>query len=340
MSMPNQIDTYVEKRFMPRVVDIVTTHDPFFERLWAKKEVKVGGTGTRVPLRYGENTNVGTYQPHGDFRKVVPETKTHCNMGWANYYANVLLSRLQALQAKGEAALLTTLVKDQIEEGELAMRGRITNDIVHDGSTYTWPPLQGEAVTPIEGLQKVLTQDNSYGGIDASTEMITNGVKLWNCYRLVGPTGATTYGNLYLSTHAAYLPMLLRQAIGEVTDGVDGPTLGIMPQHLYDALWRCAFDKAEAGSMEKTKIGKLGYTAIEFEGIPFIVNKHMPLGKIWLLNERYLILHVLAGAALTWTGFNQTQGDSKMGQILLSMALLCSNRNKQAEIYDLSDNRS
>ena len=338
MAMPSQIDTYVEKRFMPKVVDIVTTHDPFFERLWTKKETKVGGSGTRVPLRYGENTNVGTYKPHGDFRKVVPETKTHCNMGWANYYANILLSRLEALQAKGEAALLTTLVKDQIEEGELALRGRITKDIVHDGSIYVWPALQGEVVTPIEGLGKILVQDNTYGGINASTEMITNGVKLWNCYRKNG--NDTTYAHLYDTSQAAYLPMLLRETFGEITDGVDGPTIGIMPQHLYDALWRCSYDKAEAGSMEKTKIGKLGYTAIEFEGIPFIVNKHMPLDKIWVLNERYFILHVLAGAALTWTGFNQTQGDSKMGQILLSMALLCSNRNKQGEIYGLSDNRS
>lgn len=339
MAMPTQLDTYVGRRFIPKVVDLVTTHDPLFERLWPKKVVQVGGQGARQPLRYGKNTNVGTYRPHGDFRKVVPETKSYCEMDWANYYVNVLLSNLEKLMAVGEDANLLTLVKDQLEDGTLALQSRIHSDIVGDGAAYTWPVGEaGETVNPIEGLEKVLTKDNTYGGINASTEMITDGVYLWNPYRKNG--NDTTYAHLYDTSSAAYLPMLLRETFGEITDGADGPTIGIMPQHIWDALWRCTYDKSEALSMQKVALGKLGYTAIQFEKVPFIVNKNMPLDEVWVLNERYLTLRALSGAVMSWSGFNQQSGDTKMGQVLLSMALLCSNRQRQGAIYGLSDNRS
>jgi len=333
MAIPTQISTYVENYFIPKFVDVVTTFDPLFERLWKAKKTQTGGTGVDQPLHYGQSGNVGTYKAHGTYRREVTDTRTYASFSWKHYYANVLVSRVQGLMAKGKSANITTLIKDQIEDGELALKDRLHYDIVGNGAAYAWPNRDSELLEPIEGLKKILTVDNTYGGIDASSDLLVNGIYLWNPQEING--NDTTYANLYTKGQNGYLPQLLQKMFTKLTNGSDRPTLVIMPEVIFNGLWQCSYDKAEASKFRETTIGSLGFQALEFERVPCIMNKNMTLGEFYVINESYLHLWALAGAALNWTGFDRTDGDDDMGQILLSMAMTCSNRRRQGRVYGL-----
>ena len=336
MAIPTQIETFVDRKFIPKLVDNVTHFDYLFERLWKNRIPEDGGRGIEQPLKYGENGNVGTYQPHGDFMKNVPEVVTYAYFNWTNYYANILASRIEGLMDKGSAAKMLNMIKVQIESGDLSLRNRLGYDLVGDGKPYTWPAKGGQLLTPMQGLKKIMTADNTYGGIDASAEVV-NGIKWWNpdleaCAAYNG--GANKWDHLYTAGNAIFLPELLRKRIGSITDGADQPSIGIMPQNLWNALWMCYHNHSEQHITE-VAVGVMGFKALNFDGIDFVVNKkHMP-GEISILNETYLDLHTLSGASLDWTGFNRTAGDSDMGQVLLTCAMTCSNRQKQGGITGL-----
>jgi hypothetical protein len=177
------------------------------------------------------------------------------------------------------------------------------------------------------GLAAVLRDDNTYGGIDRTATVAVDGYdgSFWKAqvFANAGVDRALTWN-------------LLNQATMRVTRGGKEKEVVILVS--YDV-----FDKIVALAVEKHRITNpsnnkalLGFTNIDFNGVPVVVEPTLTDNDIRFVNLKYFQLRTMKERDFYMTPFKEAQNnDSSVKQLLLGGNFICTKSNAMGIIKDI-----
>jgi hypothetical protein len=304
MALTSEISAITQDLFLPKLVDQVFNSNALFQRM-KKKNYRLidGGTQIVQPLAYATTTSAGRYSGVDTLLVSNNDQFTSASFDWAQYYANITISRLDELKNSGKSAIVN-YVKSKVEMAEKTLSNIMGTDLFSDGSTTNSFP----------GLALVCAATGTYGGIAKGS------YSWWQ-----GSKDTTTT----VLTMAA-----LQGGYGDVSIDNDKPTVGITTQDLFDSYY-ALLQPAQRFANAETANG--GFTNLMFNGIPMIVDSHQASGDLMFLNEKYLELVAHSNENFRFEPFvkpvNQNVSTAK---IYWAGTLVCSNCRMQKWFSALS----
>jgi len=253
----DQISAITQKKFIPKLYDNVFDSNPLLQRAKKKFYERVdGGTSIMVPLNYAQASAGSWYQGAETLSLVDNDVISAAEYQWKQIYKSIVVTRIDELKNSGDAAILK-FVKQKVQITE--------KSIMDDMGTGLWNA--GTDAKAIGGLRLILSASNTVGGISQSSN------SWWQAQ--VDSTSTTMNLNVM-------------QAIdNRCTIGNDGPTALFGGRTVYNNYYALLQPQQR---FQDSETAKGGFTALMFNGKPFIVDSHAPSGYVTFLNENYVHL--------------------------------------------------
>lgn len=254
----DQLSAITLRKIMPKLVDNIFDSNPKLQRAKKKYYTKVdGGTSISQPLGYAQVSSSGWYSGAETLNTTDNDVMTAAEYSWKQIYANITLNRMDELKNMGDSAKLN-LVKQKTQIAEKTIMDQLGTGLYNAG---TDPKAIG-------GLRLWLSTSSTVGGISQSSYS-------WWQPQLDTSTTTTTIGAL--------------QAIhNRCTIGNDGPDVAYTTRTLYNSLY-ALYQPQQRFTDGETAKG--GFSSIMFNGIPVIVDSHVPASHFIFCNEDYEYLY-------------------------------------------------
>ncbi len=302
--------------YLPGLIDLFFNSNALWIRLTSKERVILdGGDQIRQPILY-DQFNGGSYAGLDTFDITRRPTKTVMQFDWSQYWTNLTVDGRTLIKTAGAGSRILDLVEAEMETCRLTLANLIGTDIFLDGT--------GNANKAITGLVAGIddgTNVASYGGITRDTSV----------------QGTSVKGNLN-TTGGALSVSLVNSAMGSATIQPHRPDLIIVPQALWDRFWeRVQPQQREPAGPGFDDLGRVGFTAINFNGAAVVVDSHVASGNAWLLNTDFIKLVIHRDRDFQFTGFQKPPGqDALVGQILWAGQLIVQAPRLQNRMTGLS----
>jgi hypothetical protein len=284
MAVPNsnfdQITAITNDYFMPTLPDLVFDANPVLQRLHAKGTTPQGGAAIRQPVLY-QFTVDGAYFDYEKGSTAAEDQVTAAEFPWKLYRQRVVISEPEMNRNDGPEAVFR-LLKAKMDGAGTAIREAIADDM--------YLPANGDSVRGVNSLDNLLG-DGTYpstptisGGIDKSTYTFWRGE-------------ANDYTSGSGSTRAN-----LEALWFDIVDGSIMPDLVVSnPDSLQIYQQEATVVAAQNIQSERRFIGPggkmdAGFTAWEFQGMPWVIDRHCPVDStsnratVYLLNTNFLDL--------------------------------------------------
>lgn len=315
----NEINSISRRFIMPTLYDNIYASNPTFFRLNAmNKKIVQGGTQFEIPLVYTRMAAGGAYTGY-DLLDVSPsDTVKNAAFDWRQYYVPVSVSGLDLIRADHPDAVVNFLSfyfeNAQTEMAELLGAG-------------VWNTDTSSGHKNIDGIPYAVdnTGGVTYGGLLRSSNT------WWQA------TLDTTSGS---ASSVAITLLNLQTMFGTLTSGGRHPTIIISTQAGYNKYWNLntaaqAFPVQPAGTDEQ--LAQSGFTNLLFNGVPWLVDSHVPANNIFMLNEDYMYLLVNPRADLELKEFREpVQQDAMTALLLWAGNLIFSNVARQGKFTAVS----
>lgn len=289
------------EKYIPRVEDNIFTSKPLLYALttFGNVETLDGGTSIVRPLMYSETQNQGSYSGSDTFLTEEDEGHTAAQYNWKQYYGTIKLKNIDLAKNSGAPAVLR-IVENEVKRVELSIAEGLDEMFFGDAT--------GNGGKDWNGLQNLVDNDNTVGGIDS----VTN--SWWQSSVTTSAGAQTDFDDL----RAKYLA---------VSEGNDFPTNIFTTETLY-----AAYDKlftANQRFLDPTMANQ-GFEAIMFHGAPISFDRNCPSGFVYLLNFKYFYLSKLGGNWFSQSDWLEpVNQDVRIKKILLYGELNISNRKRQ-----------
>lgn len=294
MALTAEISALTQKYLIPKLVDNIFDSNAALQR--AKKrgwyDTIDGGTQITQPLAYAVATSAGRYSGSQTLLTDDNQSFTDAIWDWKQYYASINITRLDELKNAGKSAIVNHL-KAKVQMAEKTLKNVLGTDLFSDGTT----------TNSFEGFKMICAITGTHGTIAKGT------YSWWQA-------------NLD-STTTAVAPSSVQALIGDCTVDADRPTVIFTTQDVFDDLW-AAIQPQQRFADEDTL--KAGFINLIFNGIPVIVDSHVPSGYLFTINENYIQLLAHKDENFRFTGFRQpTNQNVKVAQIFWTGAMTSSN---------------
>jgi hypothetical protein len=314
----NTINSISRRFLMPSLFDNVYNSNAMFFRLNAlNKKIVQGGIQFEVPLIFQRWSNGGFYTGY-DLLDVTPaDTVKNGAWDWRQAEVAISVSGLDLIRADHPDAVVN-LLSFQFENAQMEIA-----EILGAG---VWSTDTNPGHKSIDGIPYAVdnTGTVTYGGLLRSANTF------WQS------TLDTTSG----SASTATLTLLnLQTMFGTLTVGGRHPTIIISTQAGYNKYWNLntpsqSFPVQPAGHDEQ--LAQSGFTNLLFNGVPWLVDSHVPANNIFMLNEDYWYLLVNPRADLELKEFREpVNQDAMTAFILWAGNLLCTNVARQGKFTNV-----
>lgn len=250
----DNVNSVTEKKWLPKVVDNIFFGTPLLMTLRQQGTRVDGGERIVQPLVYGEGPG-GPFQGAEPLDTSTAQQITAATFNWKHYYASASILRMEELQNSGAPAFAKLLsVKMQIMEE--TMLHHLSQGIFSDGSTNP------KAIT---GLRAMVADDTTYGGIDKTVE---------------------TWWQSQVDSGTATLTLAaIRTQLGLATRGRNTPNMLIGTQAQYNRIYN---EMQPQQRFANQTMLNAGFTSLQVESRPFVVDWHVPTGWCFMLNTNYI----------------------------------------------------
>ena len=304
-----------------------------------------GGERIRVPLMYGKNDTIKSYEGYDVIDTTPQDGITTAFYEWKEIAGTISISRKEERQNSGEAAKLA-LLQNKIRQAEMSMREAISSQIVLGTveSAEFVPGNSGKDLNPLGYfLRKDCTADPTSGG---NVGNLAASNAWWRAKNAtLGSTGSQT-GNdfaLNVSTYAGYL-VALRRLYNYCSRGSGGsPDIALFDQGSYE-IYENALDQKVRYT--NTKLADRGFDNIKLRGATCVWDELVPDvdtgtaditgGTVFMLNSNFYHLIIDSETDVVTTPFvipeNQT---AKTAKILFMGNTAMSNLRKQGVGYEI-----
>ena len=299
----DRLITATMEKYLPTLEDNVFTSKPLSYAITTFGNVVTldGGTQINVRLMYAGTGNQGSYAKGDTFLTDEDEGTTVAVYNWKQYYTVVRLAEIDIAKNSGASAV-GRIVEEELQRAEMSASESFDEMFFGDGT--------GNGSKDFNGLQNLIDNDNTLGGINASAA----GNDFWQS-NVTASAGALTFA-------------LLRTPYLTVSEGNDFPTNGMTTQALYGAL-----DSLFTSNQRFVDpvMANQGFEVLLFHGTPVSFDRNAPAGFFYWLNMKYITLFKLGGNWFRMSDWLEPANqDIRIKKIVSYGELAISNRKRQA----------
>jgi len=282
-------------------------------------QIKPGGVSIQRQLDYQQNSTFQYYSGYETLDISATDTLTSANYDWKQAAVNVTISGLEKRQNSGEAQIID-LVTSRTRNAMSTMSNNINVGLYSDGT--------GSAGKQIGGLQLIVADDpttGTVGGINAADNAFWRNVVY----------DATTDGGSAAS--ASNIISYMNATYNQLTRGTDKPDLIVADQNYYN-FYQQSLQSIQRINVQEGAVARMassGFAALDYLGVPVILDNDIPANHMYFLNTDYLFFDVHEEANFTPGEMERPiNQDAMVMPILFQGNLTCSNRSLQGVLKD------
>lgn len=266
-----RIQTTVQTKYLPKVVDTVLNSNVFFQRV-VRAAKQWQGRKLEVPFKYAKNSTGGSFSGFDTLSTNATDNRAKMEFFPKFYNMTVALpgDELSVAESAGEQEILN-LMKLTIQSD--------TEDAADDLGTMFYADGTGNSSKDLLGLAAL---------VDDGGTVATIGGQSRSTYSTLQSTVTASGGTLTLAK--------LDTLWSAVTSGNQKPTLGLTTEtifNLYGQLLRPQERiNKEVGLMKGMKSGT-GFTSLSYNGMPIVADEKCTSGVLFFLNEDFIDFYAL-----------------------------------------------
>ena len=272
----DQISAITDAYYMPKFPELVFDKNIIMSRLWRKGSKISSGEFFKQPVMY-QATKGGAYSPYEVFDVSAEDQVTAARFDLKYYEVPITVSRDEILKNDGPEGV------KKLMDAKMKLAGMRMSDLI---ATDLWSITSTDSSKEISSIPHMvddashtLTASATYGGIDRSTYSWWQGT-------------LTDHGGGAITALSSELSPAMSTAWFDIADGDEHPTLIVADPAFLDAYWKDA--RPDKRFLDE-KMLSMGWTAMQFNGIPFVGDRHCPsysatpaLNAIYFLDEDYM----------------------------------------------------
>lgn len=334
----NTIQALVNRHYLPALFNQIFTDNHYLMRSLKEKAKTYNERKIVTALEYAKATTIGFTARHGTVTLTPEEIATSAEWTPKMLTGSLTIALEDELENRSEESIKNFL---QTKTNDLR---RAIEEFWGD---YIFT--RGVAVADADGwntLDHLVNDDASQavGSVPAS-----GAVPTWWRSNMIDATGAdydndpSSEADLTDPASDVYLIKLIQRVVAQAKyQSGENPTVIMLGQYLWDLL-EFIMDPQKTGSKMNAKAADLGFTALDFRGIPIVADADMVVrqtgdtdGRIYALNDKYLYFFFNAGAKFTARPFvDAANGNSKSSLVNAYGNFVCTNRRAQACIENV-----
>lgn len=305
-----------------------------------------GGERIAMPLMYGKNTTVKSYEGEEVLDTTLQDGMTTAFYEWKEIGGTIGITRKEERQNSGESRIIG-LLESKIQQAEMSMREELNRQLLlGDVSSATFVP--GNSAKDMYPLAYFLRKDNTtdptaggnVGNIAASNSW-------WRHNTAVLNSGSTDTGNAFalsVSTYAG-LKVALHRMYNYCGRGSGGfPDLVVSNQETYET-YENALDQQVRYTNQQ--MADMGFQTIKLKGATMLWDETVPdvdtgtaaltTGTAFFLNTKFYKLIIDAQTDMVVTPFVEPENQTvKTAKILFMGNAAVSNMRKHGVAYAIS----
>ncbi len=285
-----------------------------------RKITEDGGESIVVPLMYGKNQTVKSYDGYEVLDTTPQEGLTSAKYPWKQVAGSIAISRKEERQNSGEQRIIN-LLESKIQQAQISMRDSLNAMSFADGT--------GNGSKDIFGLQLIVENGaawGSLGGIDRSDALNTFWRNQW--IGSVGAFGNTVTGNGIVKMRTLY---------NKCSRGNEHPDFGVTTQAVFENFENCQVNNQR---FVDSRIADSNFELLKFKGMILGYDEQCTSAAadaLYMLNSSYLAFVVDKETDLITTDFVRPENqDAKVCQILLMANMVASNCARQGVMDGIS----
>ena len=286
----------------------------FFLMYWlttqGRKLHEDGGESIVVPLMYGKNQTVKSYDGYEVLDTTPQEGLTAAKFPWKQVAGTISISRKEERQNSGEQRIVN-LLESKVKQAEISMRDELNRMMFADGS--------GNNSKDIFGLDLLVEDGGAWGsvaGIDRS-----DGLNSW-------------WRPQYINSSLATLLADMRTLYNSCSRGNEHPDFGMTTQTIYEK-----FEDTQVANQRfmDSRVADAGFELLKFKGMILGWDEQCSATSLFMLNSQYMSFTADKETDLITTEFVRPENqDAKVAQILLMANLVASNCARHGSLRDVT----
>ena len=304
----DNLSALTKNQYIPLLVDNIFESNVLTHRLLRKSKAGASGQKVLQPVEYAKNASSGFYSGYDVMDTAPTEIFTDAEYEWKQMYATISISgREEALNDGAERVI--DLLEAKVKNAEKSMK---------DSFGTTLYGTQAGTGDDFAGLQHIIAQDRSLGGIDSTT------YTWWDAGVVKALSSNNTYANVTDSSNANYIQKLLRETVSSLTIDGQTPTAIITTNVVLDAYEETLVAQKRFGASAGSE-ADAGFRNLTFRNIPIFADDHCPDGMMFFLNENFLQFRHHRKRNFAFEPFMKPiNQDARVAKILWLGALTCS----------------
>jgi hypothetical protein len=320
-----------------------------FVRMMDAIQKQDGGERIRVPLMYGDNSTVKSYQGYDVIDTTPQDGMTTAFYEWREIAGTITISRREERQNSGDAAIIG-LLKSKITQAEMTMREVINTQLIA-GTVASAAFVPGNDAKDLNPLFWFLRKDNTanpsaggnVGNIAASNSW-------WRHHTAVFDNGSKDTGNdfgLNVTTWKGYITALKRM-YNFCSRGTGGsPNAVLFDQVSFESYESALDDKTR---YTNTKMADMGFDTVKLRGATCMWDEVVPSvdtgelaggatfsGTAAFLNTNFYKLIIDSQTDIITTPFVEPENQTaKTAKILFMANAAVSNLRKHGVVYAIN----
>lgn len=279
-----------------------------------------GGESIVVPLMYGKNQTVRSYDGYEVLDTTPQEGLTAAKYPWKQVAGSISISRKEERQNSGDSRIIN-LLDSKVQQAQISMRDSLNGMAYGDGT--------GNSSKDIFGLQLLVENGAAWGnlaGIDRSDALNTFWRNQW-----IGTVGA--FGNTVNSNGMTKM----RTLYNSTSRGNEHPDFGVTTQTIFESFESCQVNNQR---FVDSRIADANFELLKFKGMILGYDEQCTstaADALYMLNSKYLAWVVDKETNLITTDFVRPENqDAKVCQILLMANMVASNCARQGVMDGIS----
>lgn len=339
--------------FRDQMVDNIFRESAFLSFLRLSDAVKNqdGGERIAVPLMYGRNTTIKSYEGYEILDTTPQEGVTTAFYEWREIAGTISISRKEQRQNSGEARLLN-LLESKITQAEMTMREVLNEQLLRgtvSGSTFV-PGNSAKDLYPMGYFLRKLSGTNpttggNVGNISAAST--NEDGNTWWVHRTSDFGGGDDTGNDFSNNVTSFsgLKANLHTMQNYCSRGAGGaPNVVVSDQVTYEA-YNNALDQQVRYT--NTAMADMGFDTIKLRGATMIWDEIVPdidngtadvtVGTAYFINTKFYNLIIDSETDIETTPFVEPENQTaKTAKILFMGNATVSNMRKHGVAYGIS----
>lgn len=301
--------------YKPKMEDNIHTANPFLFWLTkdGKKKKQDGGANLLIPVMYGKNTTIRSYQGY-DVLDVTPQDgMTVAIYPWRQVAGSITISRIEERKNSGKSQIVG-LLKSKIMQAEESMKEEVNRQLFGDGT--------GNGGLDLYGLNLLVEEEE--GGWLSNVAGIDRTAETWWRNQASDMTGLSfaTNGLNYMRT-----------MYNNCSKGNIHPDLILTTQTIFEY-----YEKILAANERfiDTRSGDAGFQNLLFKAAVIMYDTYNPAQTMFFLTSDYIDWYVDTQTDFITTPFvRPANQDAKTSQILVYANVCMSNCARQGRISDI-----